>query len=94
MSDQLARITRRLAATEPNPTRDAIDRDLVAEITRLRGLLARLEWHDGPFGFCPICGGRDTGGNNLAMLKARNPGWQWGHTDDCELAAALSTGRS
>jgi hypothetical protein len=55
---------------------------LLAEVERLRGLLARLEWAH--YGECPVCGGSE-------MLSASTlmPG---GHDPDCWLADEL--GRS
>ena len=50
MTDRLAVIRQRLSITQPNPIRDAFDRELFAEIERLRGLLARLD-----IGLCPVC---------------------------------------
>lgn len=73
--DRLAAIKRRLSATTPNAVRDAIDRELIAEVDRLRDLLARLEWagYDGYGNLCGIC----------EMPQDR------GHRPGCDLAAAL-----
>lgn len=70
----------------PGPEMEAIERlinkrdELQATVTRLRGLLRRIEETERTNGECPICGILDL-----------NEEWEtWIHADDCELAEAIS----